>query len=316
MRLIAVMLLLVSACCADMTLSTSNAPVRVAGVTIRVQPAPSEMAFIPGGVFNYSDNPLAAGSTCMVSAFWMDKYEVSWQKWTNVYQWATNNNYTFDGDGAKYAITHPAHTISWWDCVKWCNARSEMQGLAVCYYTDAYQTGIYRVGDIDISNSCVRWTANGYRLPTEAEWEKAARGGSNGNRFPWTDEQNIQHARATYRSETNAAGVATYAYDTSPTRNYHPVWGASTSPCGYFAPNGYGLYDMAGNVWEWCWDWYGGTYPLTRANPQGPTTGTYRVLRGGSWVDNAVVVRVAFRNYGNPSNRVNNGGFRVVRGLK
>ena len=130
--------------------------------------------------------------------------------------------------------------------VKWCNARSEKEGLAPCYHTDVARTAVYRTGRVDVTNDMVNWSANGYRLPTEAEWEKAARGGLVGRRFPWGDQ--ITHSLANYSSDS------IYPYDTSPTRGYHPDYQAGgapyTSPVGNFAANGYGLYDMAGNVYE------------------------------------------------------------------
>jgi formylglycine-generating enzyme required for sulfatase activity len=134
------------------------------------------------------------------------------------------------------------------------DARSEKEGLVPAYYASAAQTNVYRSHPaMDLENTWVKWDA-GYRLPTEAEWEKAARGGASLHRFPWADTDNLTHSRANYYSTNN------YAYDTSPTQGYHPAFNDTvypfTSPVGYFAPNGYGLYDMAGNVWEWCWDWY------------------------------------------------------------
>lgn len=110
--------------------------------------------------------------------------------------------------------------------MKWANARSEKEGLVPCYYTDDTQTTVYRTGTVDVQNDWVKWIACGYRLPTEVEWEKAARGGAAGHRYPWSATDAIDHSRANYDS-------------------------GGTTPVGSFAPNGYGLYDMAGNVWEW-----------------------------------------------------------------
>ena len=248
-----------------------------------------------------SDAPV---HTVQVSAFYMAKYLVTKEIWDTVRAWGSAHGYKELSVGASKAKNHPVQTITWYDAVKWCNARSEMEGLTPCYTVSGK---VYRTGN---SNTVAcNWNANGYRLPTEAEWEKAARGGLIGKRFPWGDR--ISYSRANYSSDTS------YDYDVSPTREYHPVWGTGatpyTSPVGSFAANGYGLYDMTGNVWERCWDWYGSYTAGTQTDPRGPASGSYRLGRGGSWHDNAGNCRVARRNYYGPGGSYNGFGFRLAR---
>ena len=245
------------------------------------------MALIPAGSFTMGDSFSEAWSSerpthaVNVSAVYMDKYEVTKVLWDAVYQWATNHGYSFDNAGLGKAANHPVHTVTWYDAAKWCNARSEKEGKVPAYYTDVALTVRYRTGQVA---PYVDW-GRGYRLPTEAEWEKAARGGAAGTRFAWSDTDTIQHSRANYYSDTLDG------YDTSTTPDFHPTFNDGvapyTSPVGYFAPNGYGLYDMTGNVWEWCWDWYDyvwyGRSGATQSDSRGPSSGSYRVVRGGSW---------------------------------
>jgi formylglycine-generating enzyme required for sulfatase activity len=239
-----------------------------------------------------------------VSQFYMGKYEVTKAEWDEVRTWAVNNGYTDLATGAGKASNHPVQTVSWWDVIKWCNARSQKEGMTPCYTVSG---AVMKTGT---TAPTVNWSANGYRLPTEAEWEKAARGGVNGKRFPWGTDT-ISHASANFYN----FGGETYQ---SGTTDYHPTHATGslpyTSPVGSFAANGYGLHDMAGNVWEWCWDWYGAsTYVNNAADPRGAASGAYRVLRGGSWFDNADYCRAAFRGYYTPSNSDAYYGFRVVR---
>ncbi|MCX7001910.1 MAG: SUMF1/EgtB/PvdO family nonheme iron enzyme [bacterium] len=269
--------------------------------------------FQMGDPLNESDHNEVPFHSAYLSAFSMDNREVTKAQWDAVYTWALAHGYTFDNPGAGKAATHPVQTVNWYDCVKWCNARSQMQGLTPCYYTDATQSTVYKNGMVSVANNAVKWDANGYRLPTEAEWEKAARGGTPLNRFPWNDVQTIARARANYVGDTVA-----YPYDAGPNGN-NPLFMIGgepyTSPVGHYAANGYGLYDMAGNVWEWCWDNYGDTYYQSAPanDPRGPASGVSRMLRGGSWHGRAVNCRSAFRGYVDPSAAINDTGFRCVR---
>ena len=290
-------------------------------VTANDDTAPTGMALIPAGTFqmgdtyntyNERDSDELPVHSVYVSAFYMDRYEVTKALWDEVYIWATTHGYSFDyrDSGQGKAPNHPAHTMTWYDAVKWCNARSEKEGMAPAYYTDSALTTRYRSGQVA---PYVNWSASGYRLPTEAEWEKAARGGASGHRFPWSDTDNITHSRANYICTSK------YSYDTSPTRGCHPAFASGgspyTSPAGYFAPNGYGLYDMAGNISEWCWDWHKRSYygSAPSSNPRGPGSGSYRVQRGGGWLYDAGSCRAAIRIERIPTSRTDEGGFRSVR---
>jgi len=277
-------------------------------------------SFLMGNSIGDSDITDANPTNVYVSAFFMDTNLVNLIIWNAVYTYAVAlNGYSFDnaGDaGAGYAANYyPVQTVSWYDCVKWCNARSQQAGLTSVYYTDAGFTQVYKTGDVI---PYVNWAANGYRLPTEAEWEKAARGGLSGRRFPWGNL--ISEGQANYYGDTNDL-----SYDLGP-NGYNAIGSIggtnpATSPVGSFDMNGYGLYDMAGNVFEWCWDWYAAPqYPagspyLGGANPTGAATGSLRVLRGGLWNDPANFARCAYRRYVNPNAATDLIGFRCVRGL-
>ena len=306
---------------------------------------PPGMAFIPAGVFTMGDTldgeDDSIPTNIYVSAFYMDTNLVSYSLWQSVYYWATNNGYGFNDVGACKATNHPVQTVNWFDCVKWCNARSQQAGLVPVYYTDAAMTQVYTNGDLDYSNSVhytnspfVNWAANGWRLPTEAEWEKAARGGLSGQRFPWG--LTISEAQANYDSDWYYGDAPYYSFDVNSYQGYNTNFDIGTlpytSPVGHFAANGYGLFDMVGNVNEWCWDWYGNTFGLpTTNNPTGPAwghsfppfpagDGGLRVIRGGSWGTDAYTVRCAYRSHDFPNDTGNipvEGpviGFRCVRG--
>jgi formylglycine-generating enzyme required for sulfatase activity len=296
--------------------ATASVPMVYRVVATVTNPPPSGMSLIPAGEFVMGDTQGEGGGhelplhTNNIRAIYMDKHEVTKALWDEVLAFNGSNGYIYANTGQGKATNHPVQTVNWYDAVKWCNARSEMEGLTPVYYTDAGFTTVYKSGEIA---PAANLAANGYRLPTEAEWEKAARGGLEGKRFPWGDT--ITHSNANYLSSIASA------YDTSSTRGQHPSFATNgtpyTSPVGYFAPNGYGLYDMAGNVWEWCWDWFSSSYYSSSSSddPQGPSNGSLRVLRGGSWDSTAVNIRVANRVSYDPVDKRDHIGFRCARGL-
>ena len=275
---------------------------------------PAGMMLIPAGVFVMGDTldgeTDAVPATVTVSAFYMDTNLVSYGQWQTVYSYATNHGYIFTDAGAGKAANQPVQMVDWYDVVKWSNARSRLAGLTPVYYTDAGLTQVYTNGET--TNVFANWTANGYRLPTEAEWEKAARGGLIGQRFPWGNT--ISESQADYDGKPTV-----FVFDLGPA-GYNTIGQIGgipyTTPVGTFAANGYGLYDMAGNVQEWCWDWYGTPY-AGGTDPRGPASnpGNMRVIRGGLWPQFATVCRCANRSSVSPSAAANSMGFRCVMGL-
>jgi len=222
---------------------------------------PDGMVFVPGGIFRMGD---CAGDhaadvfgelnedpvhTVQLDAFYISAREITQGEWERGRNWALGHGYAIGCAGNGKGPDYPAGCICWHDAVLWCNAKSEMEGLTPCYYTDAAQTTVYRSGTLDLSSNAVDWSASGYRLPCEAEWEYAARGGLRDARFAFG--ATIAHTQANYFSTTNQA------YDVSATRGGHPDYDAGapcTCPCGALPGQGYGLFEIAGNVREWCWD--------------------------------------------------------------
>jgi formylglycine-generating enzyme required for sulfatase activity len=262
--------------------------------------------------------------TVQQSAFYIDKYEVSSAQWHDVRNWALTNGYTdlSTGTAAIAVYNHPVVQITWFDAVKWCNARSEKEGLVPVYYTYRYMEpyAVYRNNNVNPGAGYVNWLASGYRLPTESEWEKAARGGLYGHHYPWQSHNGHWY-------DTFNPWQANYYNSDDPFTN-------STTPVGYYngaqqgygssilpvhvcdMVNGFGLYDMAGNASEWCWDWYYDRYydATPYENPRGPAAGTYRMYRGGSWYDSVFELRCSFRTpFYLPNERSDVVGFRCVR---
>jgi formylglycine-generating enzyme required for sulfatase activity len=278
-------------------------------------PPPLEgLVLIPAGPFQMGDNFAEYSNdelpvhTVTLSAFYMARTETTKAKWDEGRTWGLANGYTDLPTGDGKGTNHPVGNVSWNDIVKWCNAASERDGMVPVYRTST--GGVHRTGT---ATPVINYANNGYRLPSEAEWEKAARGGLSGRRFPWGDT--ITHGQANYNS------LSGYAYDVSATRDYHPSYQSGgapyTSPVGSFGANGYGLYDMAGNVWEWCNDWYGSGYYASSpsSDPRGPTSGSNRLFRGGGWGYYALHCRVAARDGGFPSFHYDDFGFRLARSL-
>ncbi|MDP2984129.1 MAG: formylglycine-generating enzyme family protein [Candidatus Latescibacter sp.] len=171
----------------------------------------------------------------------------------------------------------PVEQVSWWDAIKFCNAASDSSVLSRCY---------------NESTGACDFTKNGFRLATEAEWEYACRA-----------ETTTKYYTGDNASDLDRTG---WYYDNSSNK---------THPVGLKTPNGHGLYDMHGNVLEWCNDWYGDYSSGSATNPTGAQTGSFRVARGGGWDGGDDYCRSAYRYGTTPDGRRDARGFRVVRRL-
>ncbi|MDP8210867.1 MAG: formylglycine-generating enzyme family protein [Candidatus Stygibacter australis] len=233
------------------------------------------MILIPSGAFemgcceedsNLNEQPV---HLAYVSSFYMSKYEVTQKEFRQVMGYIPDEGYGIGND-------YPVFGVSWEEAMQYCNNRSEAESLQPCY---------------DLADSTCNWAANGYRLPTEAEWEYAARGAGSDLSFNYAGADNI-------------GDVGWYRVNS----------GNQTHKVGQKLPNSLGLYDMSGNVWERCWDWYSDEYyqESPYPDPKGPGTGYFRVVRGGSWYNEMQFCCCTFRAVSEPfgSNYI---GLRVVR---
>jgi len=220
------------------------------------------------------------GADVKVNAFYMAEFPVT----QHFYKEVTDENPSrFEG------INHPVEQVSWYDAIEFCIRLNETLGLLPGFYT-------LNKNSKDKNNKSeyddLKWTVNlnptgrGFRLPTEAEWEYAARGGEN---HGFAGSNTLQH-------------VGWY------NANSHQ----ETKPVGLKFPNAFGLHDMSGNVWEWCWDWYAEYDKKVLNNPLGAKSGTHRSDRGGSWHGLAIRCRTDYRSGWGPDNRRGSMGFRLL----
>lgn len=242
------------------------------------RPSFSQMVIIPVGSFtmgctseqsncNSDENPT---HQVTLSAYEIGKYEVTQKEWRTV---MGSNPAFFTGDNK------PVEQVSWNDIITFCNALSLQEGL----------TPVYTINGSTVS---ANWYADGYRLPTEAEWEYAARGGA-------------LSTNTRYSGSNIINDVSWFSSNSS----------SKTHDIGSKSPNQLGIYDMSGNVWEWCWDWYSPNYytQSIQTDPKGPDAGSGRVLRGGSWYNYAERCRISYRYDSSPSSRNSLNGFRLAR---
>ena len=317
-----------------------------------------------GAFYIGDDNALTDESpkhTLYLSTFKLDKTEVTISRWNQIRDWAISNGYSFS-ESQYYPIKgptwfslsdpldYPMNNINWYDCLKWCNARSEFMGRKPVYYTDSSLSQVFRSGEFHIHSSFLNTDASGYRLPTEAEWEKSARGGVTNltHDYPWGygisgDLANYKLSGDPFDDSTTPVGYFNGFQQITLASNSNG--GENRSPEN--TQNKLGFYDIIGNVSEWCWDWYDSAWysnPLAaKKDTTGPSfteeeTGINysldtsesllvdksnwmkKVHRGGGYksdpYDEGDTLRIAYRGVEFPTSNLRTIGLRSARGEK
>ena len=263
------------------------------------QKAPGIFILVKGGAFKNAKCTNYYGKSITVSNFFIGKYEITQKEWVEV---MGSNPSEFKGDDL------PVEMVSWYDCVEYCNKRSAKEGLKPFYRIDKDNKDTNNLTVVDD----IKWTvtinagADGYRLPTEAEWEYAASGGQASGGYTYSGGNELDKVAWYWQNsgDTNLTGFWTWPRVEGNHDRTHPV--------GSKAPNELGIYDMSGNVREWCWDWYG-DLDASPSAPKGSTSETGRVWKGGGWMGGDFCCELPFRANFEASGKGPDQGLRLCR---
>ncbi|CRZ33494.1 formylglycine-generating enzyme required for sulfatase activity [Herbinix hemicellulosilytica] len=251
----------------------------------------NEMVFVEGGTF-VNKNSTFYGKDIVINDFYISKYEITQYEWKMI---MGDNPSEFKGDN------YPVENVSWYDAIEYCNKRSIKEGLEPYYNIDKTSKDPFNISEYDD----IKWTvtinenANGYRLPTEAEWEYAASGGQKSKNYIYSGSDNADKAAWYWRNSGDEYLKGDWSWPKIASNNNR------TKPVGSTKPNELGLYDMSGNVREWCWDWY--------TESDSAKGSAYKIWKGGGWMGDVVCCELSYRGKYEANGMGPDTGFRVCR---